>query len=155
MFPHQEISRARPGLPAWGALLGLLLLCACQENRKEFERINLLRDATRQFALALRWGDAQEAARFVRLRPGKDGAAARGGAAAPKTNALSEVEVSRYEVLDIVVDPETGKSALVSTRFQYYSKNSAAVRDLVDRQSWWYDDALRRWFRDAHLPGLK
>ena len=162
----QKLAGHRPYVKRWFALgvgvavVSLMALGGCQANRKEQKRVEGLKDGVRIFAHSLRWGDYRTAARFLRARPREDqekSAESSSLSQALSTRAFSQgsVQFSRYEILEIVIDPESKKAALVGTIFQYYSRNSAGAKELVDEARWWYDEAQEAWFREDPIPEFR
>jgi len=133
---------ARRALPVLALLLLPLLLggCGAMEAGKREESLGL---TARFYVQSLRWGDYGKGLALLRHRDGSE----------PKVDlaALKDLQVVNTT---FALAPVAGKQdeAVMTAVFHYYFEDSAAVRAVQQKATWWYDDSAGRWYLDAGLP---
>lgn len=125
------------------ALLSLAcLLTACAGARVD-KRTEAFDRTLRSYENALRWGEFETASALLVPREG-------GTAPAPDAD-LGDIRVTATSAVDKLLDPEA-KEAEVDMVIDFYHEQSGLVRELRDRQQWWFDEEAGRWFLDGSLP---
>lgn len=114
--------------------------CARVTNERRAESLEA---ALQRYAKMLRWGEYEEAAKLIRFREREP--------VAVDYEALRQVRVTGYEVVERVVTPELNE-ARVLVRVSYTPLDSGVVRTLDDNQLWYYDEEQKFWFLDDDLP---
>jgi hypothetical protein len=123
-----------------GFALGVGAGCASMEARERMDTLDLSMAA---YGNALRWGDYEAAAQYRVSRTGPYPPIA--------PEAFRSLRVASYDVVSMAVDSAQMEAA-VSTVIRYYREDVGRVETVRDRQRWWYNPALRRWFLDGDLP---
>jgi hypothetical protein len=127
-------------LSATPLILSLILSCGAMESKK---RSGQLEENLEDYAVSLRWGDYEGAARFIGMRTGS-----------PEPldiEFLKTIRVTSYDIKDRVLSPEQNQ-ADVTVAIGFYQTDSGVVRELQERQTWWYNKAQERWCLDGNLP---
>lgn len=122
---------------------GLLAGCGGSEQ----QRGDIFDRTLRGYENALRWGEYEMAAAAV--RPQQDTAAT-----PPDPQALAGIRVTSLSSQRTPLGGEPPQ-VLVEADIAFYHDETGAVHQLRDRQLWWYDEALRRWYLDGGLPDFK
>lgn len=121
----------------------VLVLAACtasQQLKDAYEQFDL---SVNNYAVAIRWGNFQEATNFCRARQSKTKRL--------NWSHFEKIQVTGYEIREKVVNPNM-KEAFITMAFSYYIRDHGVIHTLVDEQTWWYDDKQRRWFVDGSVP---
>ena len=128
------------------ALAALLALGACA-NTEIRSRETLLSETLRSYAATVRWGDMEQAQAFIEP--------ARLAANPPSAIDLAryrQVQVSGYEAQEPVVVNENEVRQVV--RIDLVNVNTQSARSVVDRQTWTWDEASKRWWLASGLPDI-
>jgi hypothetical protein len=135
---------APAALPPWRrvGVVAMLLLGACSSMGGR-ERATQLEERLRAYDASLRWGYYDKALTFLRARPG--------GEPLPPCVPREDLHFTAYQARESQVSEDLTEARVRST-FSYVLRDSNAVRQGVDVQSWWYDADLARWFIDGGLP---
>lgn len=128
------------------AVCALLLLagCASLQNRNKDQ----LRDQTLEgYAAALRWGGFESALSYV------DPAVRAAHPLTAQQKALyNTVTVGEYETTGPTATDENTVEQVV--QLGLIVKSSQAVRNLVDHQTWHWDDKAKHWWLETGLPDV-
>jgi hypothetical protein len=127
--------------------LTLLLLlftgCASVDEKKKAMTLD---STIRAYESTIRWGDFETAYGFIKQdeveEPG------------PDPHDLKGIKVTAYKSSIISVS-EDGTEAQVVAEISYYNENRMSVVDLVDRQTWHYDEERGKWYLVVPLPDFK
>lgn len=122
-----------------------LMLAGCA-GAQQRERLGALNEALQQFGAALRWARYMDAYAYVRMRDGDN--------PPPDFSKYDNYRITSYEVQRNLID-ENARQAIVSIEIGYYHDALGALRKASDKQIWYYDDEIERWFLDGDLPQLK
>jgi len=132
----------RPFLELLAVILAIGVAgCASIQNK---QRDALLASEAHTYTSALRWGEIEIAAKFLRTREGM----------VPKLDPrrYRGVKVTDYEYrLEATGRPG---ETLMSVRFTYYRENSARLRTLDTQGLWWYDEKNNSWFLEGAPPNF-
>lgn len=127
----------------WSILLVLLLDgCAGMGAQK---RMNTLHDATNGYRILMRWGQYEEATKYIRFQPGQEG---------PKTlnlEPLNSIRLASYDIVDQIVSNDETEATL-NVVMTYYHEESNVLHTLRDVQHWWYNEEQKRWYLDSKFP---
>jgi hypothetical protein len=125
-----------------GALVVAVGGCAHLEERS---RIISLQNKARAFMKMLRWGNFEAASVYLRNRDGS----------VPKVD-LERLQAIRVTNADHVVDAASRESTVaeLNARFDYQLVNSATVKTLNYRVTWWFDEEEEKWFVEGGLPNF-
>ncbi|MBT6275217.1 MAG: hypothetical protein HOI95_13905 [Chromatiales bacterium] len=93
----------------------------------------------------LRWGNFEAASVYLRNRDGS----------VPKVD-LERLQAIRVTNADHVVDAASRESTVaeLNARFDYQLVNSATVKTLNYRVTWWFDEEEEKWFVEGGLPNF-
>lgn len=105
-----------------------------------------LQDTVRSYAAAVRWGDFDTAAEFIRSRNTTPTPVDR--------EFLKGIRVTAYDIKRGLLSADD-REAVFQVTFNYYHTDSATVHTLIDRQSWWYEEEAKRWLLDGSLPDFQ
>lgn len=129
-------------LPRIAAILGLVLLVACNAQREE----NKLLDATLdQYAAAVRWGSVDDAVGFL----------------APEAPRPSAFEIERLKQLQIAGYREQAPVQLSATEVEqvaqidFVNRHTQEGKSSIERFRWRYDAAAKRWWLVSGMPRLR
>ncbi|TAM94085.1 MAG: hypothetical protein EPN40_12280 [Rhodanobacteraceae bacterium] len=125
-----------------GCALLLLAGCATLQNR------NVLRDETLDaYAAALRWGDFQSAWNYV------DPEVRAAHPLTPRQKALYDtVRVAEYETPGpSAAGPDTIRQ---TAQISLIVKSTQQVYNVLDHQTWRWDDKAKRWWLESGLPDI-
>jgi hypothetical protein len=127
------------------ALIFLLILAACADVRSKSDQLT---GTLKAYGVAVRWGDATEALKFVDPE-------------VLKTRPMSRLELDRFAQLEVAGYREQGDVVLDQFNIarqiiviEYVNKHTQTPRTVIDRQEWRYDAALKRWLLTSGLPDL-
>lgn len=120
-----------------------LLACMGNQPRKEVE---LFHEQIKLYGKLIRWQGYQEAYGYVEVRDGQ--------AAVPDWDLLKEIRVTSYKIGKIVLNEEQNE-AQVEAQIDYYHERVNSVHEIIDRQTWWYNEELGLWRLDGSLPPFK
>lgn len=129
-------------LLAAATALAVALLAGCASMAEE-KRLTSLRDAMQRYGTLLRWGEYAEAAGYIRFREREP--------IEVDLRALERYRITAYDIAETRVHPGQ-HLAEVRVRIGFYEVDTGVVHTLDDRQRWWYNDELGRWFLDDTLP---
>jgi hypothetical protein len=124
-------------------IAAVLLLGGCA-GWTSGDRLELFDTAARRYGQALRWGDFETAAAFVRPAP---------GAPAPNPARLRDVRVTAYEEAARQAAPDA-RTVDQMVRIQYVRVDRMSERTVTDRQRWVYFADEKRWYLTSGLPEL-
>ena len=134
-------------------LLGLVALSGCATLETK-ERMVTLEASVKRYGKAIRWGDYDVAASFVRQRdtqaPEKS-SVSDVGASLPNSHG---VRVVQHEVRIGAASEEATEANMVAV-FTYHLDDSTRVRVLSQNAIWWYDEATQAWFLEGSLPNFR
>lgn len=127
--------------------LALLLVClglvACQTQAVR-QQASKLRDTLRAYDAVMRWSQFAQTIAFVApdQREKLD------------TSVLGNIQVTAYETVSppVLMD-DTHASQTVG--IEYVLKDSQAVRTLIDRQMWQFDEDSANWYLQSGLPAFQ
>jgi len=126
----------------WLALVLGGIAAGCGTLGQE-QRLTDLEIALRTYGAAMRWGLYDNAASYVRLRPGSE--------PVPPCVPRDDVRITTYQVRDTGLSDD-GYEANVRATLGYMPLDASAVREVLDVQHWWYSKDAHRWFIDGGLP---
>lgn len=126
------------------ASCALLSACATEKMRS---KETILTDTLRTYAQTIRWGEFDQAIGFID----------------PKTLAehpltsldierLKQVRVTGYD--DAPVVPVNDDEVQQTVKLDLLNVNTQVARSVVDRQTWKYDAAAKRWWLVSGLPDI-
>ena len=129
----------------------LLLMTACAELDSH-SKISRFQQSENTYRAALRWGEWLGAFQLQRIKPGSNN---NSKVIQPPSEAyldhLDTIKVKHIEVLSSGMheDKETGE-----TRFliEYRFDNSAIIKKIRHKVSWWHDRKSNIWFTSTPLP---
>ena len=131
--------------PKWVACVWVVLIFGCA-GLKTGEKMTLFDDTARAYLRTIRWGDYESANAFKKMQsPGNK---------TTDFENLRQIRVTDYHILKTIL-AEDKSSILRIVNFQYYRVTEAKVKNLIDRQSWEYDEEANRWFLMSGLPDFK
>ncbi len=120
--------------------IGLLTGCQLLQTREATEGFeeNLM-----DYGASLRWGHFNTAISYMRDPDGTP----------RQTNGEfnPDLRVVSYRVKSRTII-QLGKEILVDAEIGYFATDSGMVMTIDDRQNWWYDGELKRWFLDGEIP---
>jgi hypothetical protein len=126
--------------------IGLIVLfsvfAGCTQIKQTKNTIQM-QDQTNAYRKAIRWSEYEVAAAFIRRR---DETAYDFDLEFYKSVRVVEMEIQSREVF------ETEGTAIVTSKIQFYHVDYNSVKTLLDRQTWWFDAELERWFLDGSFP---
>ncbi|HET7930442.1 MAG TPA: hypothetical protein VFL63_03500 [Rhodanobacteraceae bacterium] len=127
-----------------GCVLLLLAGCASIQNRNK----DRLRDQTLEgYAAALRWGGFQSALSYV------DPAVRAAHPLTPQQKALyNTVSVAEYETSGPVAASDNDVEQTVQISLIVHASQS--IRNVIDHQTWHWDDKAKRWWLETGLPDI-
>ncbi len=128
------------------ALAALLALGGCA-NTEIRSRETLLSETLRSYAATVRWGDMEQAQAFI--EPSR---LATNPPSAIDLARYRQVQVSGYEAQEPVVVNENEVRQVV--RIDLVNVNTQSARSIVDRQTWTWDEASKRWWLASGLPDI-
>jgi len=134
--------RCAAGRAALAVALGVLALGGCASMGTE-KRLTALDAALTTYGKLLRWGEYDEAAKFVQFRD-RDPLPV-------NFTELRNYRITTYQLVDTAFDA-TADEARVRVRIGFYHEDSAVLHGLEDLQTWWYSEEQQRWFLDDELP---
>jgi hypothetical protein len=129
----------------WIAFVLVFLICGCA-GVQTGKKMTLFDDTARAYLRALRWGDYQTAYAFKNLL-GTDNKM-------PDFEDLRQIRVTAFNVKQTILS-EDQSTILRVVDFQYYRITNVTVKNLIDRQTWEYDEEANRWYLTSDLPGFK
>lgn len=115
------------------------LATACQKYDEQ-KRASLLNDTVRFYTSAIRWGDFEGAASAIRPLEGDP--------LAVDTTHLKGVRVLSNDYRLTAASEDANEAEMVAV-FTYQLSDSASVKTVNQRATWWYDDQAQRWFLDG------
>ena len=115
------------------------LATACQKYDEQ-KRASLLNDTVRFYTNAIRWGDFEGAASAIRPLEGDP--------LAVDTTHLKGVRVLSNDYRLTAASEDANEAEMVAV-FTYQLSDSASVKTVNQRATWWYDDQAQRWFLDG------
>jgi hypothetical protein len=127
-----------------GCVLLLLAGCASLQNKNK----DKMRDQTLEgYAAALRWGGFESALSYV------DPAVRAAHPLTAQQKALyNTVSVAEYETTGPVA---TGDDTVEQTvQLSLIVHSSQGVRNVIDHQTWHWDDKAKRWWLETGLPDI-
>lgn len=127
------------------ALVAMTALGGCAQIEKESRALKL-DQAIRVYADAIRWGNFDIAAGFLRRRDG--------GVTSSTVKVPAEVRVTAY-ASNVLTLNEEHDEATVATNFDYYFPNSNTVRKISQTDLWWFDPGTEQWYMDGSLPDFR
>ncbi|MCC7410529.1 MAG: hypothetical protein IT495_02680 [Gammaproteobacteria bacterium] len=126
-------------------VIAVALVGACTSIGTE-KRMTALDVSLMTYGKLLRWGELEEAAKYIEFRDRDP--------VAPDYGGLRDFRITSYDVIDQGLNTD-GDEAKVRVRIGYYHEASGVVRSVDDLQVWWYDAERKRWFLDGVLPDLR
>ncbi|MCU7795534.1 MAG: asparagine synthetase [Candidatus Thiodiazotropha sp. (ex Myrtea spinifera)] len=123
------------------AVTALLMGCQTLSERKQSDA---LQEILRSYEAMIRWGSVEQAKGF--LRPGQVGEVE---ATTPRN-----MRVTHYEVVQGPTMLDSSR-AMQTAIIQYVFEESQVVREMMNRQTWEYDQESERWFLVTPLPAFK
>ncbi|HZX70789.1 MAG TPA: hypothetical protein VFE77_08215 [Rhodanobacter sp.] len=131
-------------IPRLLLLLMILLLAACATQ----ERSQSLTSTLSAYGGVLRWGDFASAVQFID----------------PEVRAkhpISELDLARYKQVRVTeYNDDAGPVPISPTEVQQMVKislvniHTQAERNVIDRQTWHYDEKARHWWLTSGLPDI-
>jgi len=126
------------------ASCALLSACANQEIRS---KQTILTDTLRSYAQTIRWGEFDQAAGFIDPK-----ILAEHPPTAFELERFRQVHVSSYdEGAPVAVGPDEVQQVV---KLDLLNVNTQTARSVVDRQTWKYDAAAKRWWLVSGLPDI-
>lgn len=126
----------------WGVIASLLSGC---EGMGAQKRANTLEQTLNEYRILMRWGQFEEAARYIRFRPGH------GELKQLDLKPLKQIRLASYDVVEQIVDTEQ-PVANIKVVMTYYHEESNVLHTLRQAQHWWYDEQNKRWYLEAEFP---
>ena len=123
-------------------IVTMALVCGCARMQTE-KRMISLDDSVRAYSKMLRWGEYEEAARYILFRERE-----------PEKidiDVLEKIKITGYEVYDREITTEQDEAS-ISVSIEYYHKDTGIVYSIKDKQIWWFNEEGKRWFLDDTLP---
>lgn len=111
----------------------------------DYDRMDIFNQSIRGDGAALRWGHENSIANYIRSPDGS-----RSG---EFLSFNPNIRVSEYTIRTIEFSDDKTQ-ALVTARLGYFETDSGVVRELADRQNWWYDEKSRGWYMDGAVPAV-
>lgn len=131
-------------IPSIALMLSILLLAACATQ----ERSHSLTTTLSAYGGVLRWGDFASAAQFIDPE-------------ARAKHPISDLDLARYKQVRVTeYDDGAGPVPVSPTEVQQTVKislvniHTQAERNLIDRQTWHYDEKAKHWWLTSGLPDI-
>lgn len=131
-------------IPSIVLMLSILLLAACATQ----ERSNSLTTTLSAYGGTLRWGDFASAAQFIDPKQRKE-------------HPVSDIDRARYKQVRVTeYDDGAGPVPISPTEVQQTVKislvniHTQAERNVIDRQTWHYDEKAKHWWLTSGLPDI-
>ncbi len=118
--------------------------CATVKNKKQLNRLD---DSLRLYEQAIRWGEFDVAARYIKFRENAKPAKPRG------REILENIRVASYEVISQGMADDRSEARVLAA-ISFYHVESGIVRHMRDEQVWWYDEQSKSWFLEGDLPNF-
>ena len=133
----------------WLAMLVAVALVSGCGGMKTKQRVSSLDETLNAYRILLRWGQYEDALRYIRFREPKP------EDELPKLDldALKPVKLASYDVVRKVMTPEEDK-ADIEVAITYYHEESNVLHSMRQTQHWWFDEESERWFLDGEFPDL-
>ena len=125
--------------------LACLLTIGCA-GMKEKTREAIFEKTSREYRLAIRWGDYERAAAFV--KPGKD-------QVPPDVKGLKDVRVTDYEEKQVKMEASDRLRIKNTVEIRYYRESNPVERSLSETQVWEYEPNIEKWVLTSGLPKFR
>ena len=122
----------------------VLTLSACATADKQ-KRMNSIDIALNDFRKAVRWGYFEEALSFIQIKDYSR--------TLRNPDYLKSIRITAYEYGKKHFSEE-GKKLNVTALISFYNVDRGTVNDIVEDQTWRFDDDQKRWFLDGDLPEM-
>lgn len=123
----------------------MLLISGCQPFQavRNKDRLWNLSVVEKYYSSAVRWGEYDTALSYLRTRnePAKR----------IERSFLEKIRVTEYKLAREIVAPDA-LQVVYTYRISFLHEDSPQVYELVDTQTWWYDEDEGHWFKDGGLP---
>jgi hypothetical protein len=135
----------------WSRILSLTLVvitlagCGNFLTPKEQRREKALFLATDDYRKNMRWGNFEEAAKYLRAKEGE--------ITRPNFERLLHYKITGYYTGE-QQRTDAGDEVRVVAHIEYYELDTGVARTVRDEQYWWYDEAAQRWFLGSRMPEL-
>jgi len=126
------------------ASCALLSSCATEKMRS---KETILTDTLRSYAASIRWGEFDEAIGFIDPK-----ILAEHPLTSLEIERLKQVRVSGYDEMPVV--PVSDDEVQQTVKLDLLNVNTQVARSVVDRQTWRYDAAAKRWWLVSGLPDI-
>ena len=126
------------------ASCALLSACATEKMRS---KETILTDTLRTYAQTIRWGEFDQAIGFIDPK-----ILAEHPLTSLEIERLKQVRVTGYD--DAPVVPVNDDEVQQTVKLDLLNVNTQVARSVVDRQTWKYDAATKRWWLVSGLPDI-
>ena len=126
------------------ASCALLSACATEKMRS---KETILTDTLRTYAQTIRWGEFDQAIGFIDPK-----ILAEHPLTSLEIERLKQVRVTGYD--DAPVVPVNDDEVQQTVKLDLLNVNTQVARSVVDRQTWKYDAAAKRWWLVSGLPDI-
>lgn len=121
-------------------------LLACNGTNIK-NRVSTLDETILQYNIGLRWAMYKKIESYHMQRDGSRKGMDR--------NALKNIRVTGYEVLEKNILDEEMSEVSVTVLISYYSTDRGTVKKLPYTANWWYEPEAKRWLNESEYPELK
>lgn len=128
------------------AVFAAALLASCASNPMHSKE-DLLTETLRSYAATIRWGDVARAQAFIEPK-----VLAEHPPSALDLARFQQVQITGYTEQPPVSSGENEVHQIVEIGL--VNINTQAARSVVDRQTWRYDEAAKRWWLVSGLPAI-
>ena len=120
-------------------VLGLIALSACNpvKDLRDRERMTKLDTVVNTYRKLMRWGDYDQAARYIKARDESH--------TQPDFKDMERFKISSFTVVDQLV-ADTESDAKVTAYIEFYDIDSGVASSVRDDQFWWYHEEEKRWY---------
>lgn len=136
----------RRSLPLTLLAASCTLLSACATEKMRSKE-TILTDTLRTYAQTIRWGEFDQAIGFIDPK-----ILAEHPLTSLEIERLKQVRVTGYD--DAPVVPVNDDEVQQTVKLDLLNVNTQVARSVVDRQTWKYDAAAKRWWLVSGLPDI-
>lgn len=134
-----------PRLPI--ILAAALVLGACASTQKMRSKSVVLDETLHSYAATIRWGDVAQAQAFIEPK-----VLAEHPPTALDLQRFQQVRITGYNEQQTV--PVGENEVRQTVQIDLVNVNTQVARSVIDRQTWKYDEAGKRWWLTTGLPDI-